>query len=193
VPSECATVWDEAGKDACFEQAARHLISASPGSWLARVPGKLAVTFDYFGAGPWYLHASNAAALDDRWKLRLGALETVTCRLLLLGALHAGSRQPGARRRARAVVALAGAALAVTVHAWVSYGALALAVVLRGRRALARATIAETAAAVVVATTAAVHSVFFGAGRYGLVVVPFVTAMAFASNGSSGPRASEDT
>ncbi|HEY5241704.1 MAG TPA: glycosyltransferase family 39 protein, partial [Polyangiaceae bacterium] len=30
VPVECATVWDEAGKDACFERAARRDIAAGP-------------------------------------------------------------------------------------------------------------------------------------------------------------------
>ena len=65
VPPECATVWDEAGKDACFEAAARRDIASAPGAWLARAPGKLAATLDYFGAAPWYLHASNAAAFDD--------------------------------------------------------------------------------------------------------------------------------
>ena len=35
--------------------------------------------------------------------------------------------------------------------------------------------------AAVVVVTAATHAVFFGAGRYGLVVVPFVTALPFAA------------
>jgi hypothetical protein len=33
--------------------------------------------------------------------------------------------------------------------------------------------------AAVLVATAVLHAVFFGAGRYGLVVVPFVTALAF--------------
>jgi hypothetical protein len=33
--------------------------------------------------------------------------------------------------------------------------------------------------AAVLVATAVMHAVFFGAGRYGLVVVPFVTALAF--------------
>jgi 4-amino-4-deoxy-L-arabinose transferase-like glycosyltransferase len=77
VPSECATVWDEAGKDVCFERAGWASIARAPGAWLARAPGKVAATLDYFGAAPWYLHASNATAFDDAAKLRLGAVETV--------------------------------------------------------------------------------------------------------------------
>ena len=33
--------------------------------------------------------------------------------------------------------------------------------------------------AAVIVTTAVTHAVFFGSGRYGLVVVPFVAALAF--------------
>ena len=63
VPSECATVWDEGAKDVCFERAARRDIAREPAAWLARAPAKLAATLDYFGAAPWYLHASmNKAA-----------------------------------------------------------------------------------------------------------------------------------
>jgi hypothetical protein len=36
-----------------------------------------------------------------------------------------------------------------------------------------------TAGAALVLLTAVVHAVFFGAGRYGLVVAPLVAAMAF--------------
>ena len=36
-------------------------------------------------------------------------------------------------------------------------------------------------AAAVIGATAAMHAVFFGAGRYGLVVAPFVALLAFAA------------
>jgi hypothetical protein len=180
VPPECETVWDEAAKDACFERAGRAAIVAAPGAWIARAPAKLAVTLDYFGAGPYYLHASNGAAFDDAWKLRLGVVETIACRLLLLGALYAAWRLPGPRRAARAVVALGGAAFAVMVHGWVAYVALVAAVALLGGRGLARAPLLVPATAAAVAATVVVHAAFFGAGRYGLVVVPLVAALAFA-------------
>jgi len=181
VPSECATVWDEAGKDACFERAGRRLVASSPGAWLARAPAKVASTLDYFGAAPWYLHASDPAAFDEAAKLRLGILETVTCRLLLLGALLSCAWPAGPRRTARLGVALAGAIAALSVHGSIGYLALVLVVGLMGPQAWKRAPLVVPAGAAVVLLTALVHAVFFGAGRYGLVVAPFVAAMALVS------------
>lgn len=181
VPVECATVWDEAAKDACFERAARRLIAASAAAWIARAPAKVATTLDYFGAAPWYLHASNPDAFDDGAKLRLGVVETVACRLLLLGALLAAARASGPRRLARGVAAAAGAAAAVTVHGWLAYLALVAVVALTGPRAWARMPVVLPAGAALVLLTALVHAAFFGAGRYGLVVAPFIAAMAFVS------------
>jgi hypothetical protein len=152
---------------------------------MARAPAKLAVTLDYFGAAPWYLHTSNGDAFDDAAKVRLAVVETVACRLLLLGALLAVARTAGARRVARWIVAGGGAIAAVTVHGWLGYLAVAVAVALLGRRALSRGPMVAPATAAVIVMTAAVHAVFFGAGRYGLVVVPFVAALAFASGESS--------
>jgi 4-amino-4-deoxy-L-arabinose transferase-like glycosyltransferase len=183
VPPECATVWDEAGKDTCFEQAARREITAEPLAWLLRAPKKLAATLDYFGAGPWYLHASNAGAFDDAWKLRLAVLETIGCRLLLLGALVAAGVLRGPRTVARRVLVAGGALAAVTVHGALGYLALGLALLLLGRRGLERAPVVVPATAAVVLATALVHAVFFGAGRYGLVVTPFVASLAFAGRG----------
>jgi len=183
VPAECATVWDEAGKDACFERAARRDIAARPLAWVEGVPGKLGVTLDYFGAAPWYLHASDAEVFDDASKVRLAVVETVACRLLLVGALVAMARLTGPRRIGRWLVAAAGAIAAVTVHGWLGYLALAVAALLLGRRVLARTPIVVPATIAVILTTALVHAVFFGAGRYGLVVAPFVAALAFAGDG----------
>jgi hypothetical protein len=184
VPGECATVWDEAGKDACFERAGWHLVAASPGAWLARAPAKIASTFDYFGAAPWYLHASNPDAFDDDAKLRLGAVETVACRVLLLGALFSTAWARGARRMARAIVAAAGGVAAMTVQGWLGYLALVVVVALMGRREWRRAAVVLPAGAALVLLTMLVHAVFFGAGRYGLVVAPWVAAMAFVSASS---------
>jgi hypothetical protein len=179
VPPACATVWDEAAKDACFGAAGWDAIRAAPVSWLARAPAKLASTFDYFGAAPWYLHASNPAAFDDHAKVALGALEVLASRLLLLGALIVCGRLEGPNALLRKVASLAGAAGAVTLHAWIGYLAIVACAGLVGSRALGRTSPAIALAAAVVLLTACVHTVFFGAGRYGLAVVPFVTALAF--------------
>jgi hypothetical protein len=179
VPAMCQGVWDEAAKDACFASAARAEILRDPASWLARAPATLAVTFDYFGAAPWYLHLANDAAFGDRAKWWLGALETLVCRVTLLFALAAIGREAGPSRRARIACCLMGAVFACLTYGVVAYLALACAILALGPRFLARAPIVLPGTALVLLATAATHAVFFGAGRYGLVVVPFVTAIAF--------------
>jgi hypothetical protein len=179
VPPECREIWGEAAKDVCFEKAARAAIAADPFSWMAKVPSKLAATFDYIGASPWYMHLSNGAAFDDRAKRLHGAVETVVTRLLLVGALVACGRLRGPRGRGRMVLALGGAVASLTLHAWLGYLALAATIGLLGARALARAPLLVPWTGAIVLATAATHAVFFGAGRYGLVVLPFVGALAF--------------
>jgi hypothetical protein len=102
------------------------------------------------------------------------------CRLLLLMALTGCALQGGPRPRVRRLVAMAGAVGALTLHGWIGYAAIVACVALVGARGVARVPFAVSSTAAVIAATAAVHAAFFGAGRYGLVVVPFVTATAFA-------------
>ncbi len=184
VPEECKTVWAEAAKDSCFEQIARSTIAAAPWRWLGRVPSKLAATFDYIGAAPWYLHLSNPAAFDAQDKVVLGVIETVTTRALLLLALRAVARLDARRRTPRQVVAAAGALFTVTLHAWVGYVSLVVCLALLGRRMLARAPVVLSFAGSVVLATALTHAVFFGAGRYGLVTLPFVALVALLPKGA---------
>ena len=104
VPETCREVFDEAGKDACFQNAARERILADPIAWLSLVPRKLAVTLDYAGAPGWYLHASNPRAFDARAKLVLGVVETAFQRVLLAAAILAAwwrGRKKGWRGRWR--------------------------------------------------------------------------------------------
>jgi len=117
-------------------------------------------------------------------------VETVASRLLLLGALFAAARLPGPRTTPRRVVASVGALFAVMVHGWIAYLALAVALALLGARALGKAPPLVAASAAVVAATLGVHAAFFGAGRYGLVVVPFVAALAFVRGRESNDAAS---
>jgi hypothetical protein len=104
VPPPCREVWDEAAKDACFGEAARRYIAQHPGAWLALAPKKLAATFDYSGAGAWYLHTASAAAFPERAKVALGAVETVFERLALLVALFVAA-WPAVRAARRHVIA----------------------------------------------------------------------------------------
>jgi len=181
VPAACRKVWDEAEKDACFEREARAFIARRPGAWLALAPRKLAATFDYCGAAGWYLHESNPDAFGDRAKVILGGVETVFERLVLLAALLWASRRDWARRELAATARLAvfalGAVFTFLEHAWLGYAALVLLALLRGR-ALGRGPVLASGAIAVLLATMVTHGIFFGAGRYALVVFPLLTGLA---------------
>ncbi len=179
VPEACKTVFHEAKKDECFEREARKVIVAHPMAWLRRAPAKLRVTFDYFGAAPWYLHTANAEAFPYRAKVVLGTIETIASRLLLAAALVSVFKMEGPLRRARKVICAIGLVACVLVPGTIGYLALALAILLLGKKKLERVPVIVPVTAIVIAATAIIHAVFFGAGRYGIVVVPFVTALAF--------------
>lgn len=192
VPDACREVYDEAEKDRCFGRAAQGFIAAHPLAWASLAPKKLAATFDYAGAAGWYLHASNAEAFPERSKLALGAVETLFERLVLVFALAATARRPAGeepprRRTARLVVALLGVAFALTLHAWIGFAALVVVALLRGRD-LVRGPVLFSATAATVAATMAIHAVFFGAGRYSLVVFPLVTALAALAFAPTRPQ-----
>jgi hypothetical protein len=183
VPDACKEVFAEAAKDECFGREARRVIVADPTAWLARVPAKLRVTFDYFGAAPWYLHAANPSAFPYGAKVWLGALETVTSRLLLAAALVAVRTLAGPRKLLREATTGFGLLACFLVAGALGYVACGVAVLLIGRKELERLPVVVPASALVLLSTAAMHSIFFGAGRYGLMVVPFVTALAFVREG----------
>lgn len=188
VPPGCETVFDEARKDICFGHAAFSRIAAHPWQWLALVPKKLAATFDYCGGAGWYLHAANPAAFSATAKLWLGIVETAFERLVLGAALVWSGLAAGPRRRLRCVVALAVIVFLLTPHAYVAYLGLCVVLALLGR-VLVRSALVAPAALAVVASTAAFHAIFFGAGRYSMVVFPFVTALAgglLTRNGERG-------
>jgi len=178
VPAECETVFDEAGKDRCYGEAAVQIIRQHPVAWLALAPRKLAATFGRAGAGAWYLAEANPRAMGPGGKRVLEILSTLVERGLLLAALAwaAGIRDRTGDRRFRGfrgAVAALGAIFALTTSAWVAYLALLVAGVLRRDRS-----VAALAGLSVLATTALVHVVFFGAGRYALVVVPIMCGLA---------------
>jgi hypothetical protein len=179
VPDACKEVFAEAAKDECFGREAEKTILADPLRWLRRVPAKLRVTFDYFGAAPWYLNAANAVRFPYRAKVALGTIETIASRLLLIAALVTVRKLEGPRRLLREAVTGFGLLSCFLAAGAMGYLACALAILLLGPRALNRAPRIVPICAAVLVATAGMHAVFFGAGRYGLVVVPFVTALAF--------------
>jgi 4-amino-4-deoxy-L-arabinose transferase-like glycosyltransferase len=181
VPEACREVFDEAQKDVCFGREARRYIREHPLGWAALAPRKLAATFDYSGAAPWYLHEANPAAFPWQAKLRLAQVETVFERLALLLALIWAARRTapdeGPRRFLRAALAAAGGVFAFLTHGYVAHLALLLAGALRGR-SLGRGPVLPAATLLVLGATMLTHAVFFGAGRYALVVFPLLTALA---------------
>ena len=99
---------------------------------------------------------------------------------VVLAALARVAAAPGPGRGLRVAIGGIGVVLAAAYqHPSFAYLALAAAIAAFGPRWLARAPLALPFTAILVAVTAATHAVFFGAGRYGLVVVPLVTALAF--------------
>lgn len=194
VPDACKTVYDEAQKDVCFGREARGMIAAEPLRWLSLVPKKLRATFDYAGAAPWYLSTSNGARVTEAGKRALGGVETLFHRVLLGAALLGLGLAPGPRRAGRAAIAALAAALLAygivttsAAEAWVAHLALPVIVLLFGRAAL-RLPVLVLAAASVLVATAVTHAVFFGAGRYGLVVFPLVTLCAGLCAAASSAR-----
>ena len=132
-------VWDEAAKDASSVARRAPRIARSAAAWLARAPAKVAATFDYFGAAPWYLHLANAEAFGERAKWRLGARRDARrVGFTLLFALVAVAPPTVPRRRRASRRAVAGVALACVARV-VGYVALALAILALGPRALAGA------------------------------------------------------
>ncbi len=188
VPAECREVWAEAAKDDCFGRVARTRIGESPVPFFAGATRKIAVTFDYFGGAPWYLHDANGDAFPDRAKVVSGAVEAVVSRLLLVAALVALARRAGPYRRVRFGLAALGIAFACMVHGWPAYAILAVLTLVRPPSLLAREAPLVPFTGMLILATMATHAAFFGAGRYGLVVVPFVTLVAFVS---ASPRPHE--
>jgi 4-amino-4-deoxy-L-arabinose transferase-like glycosyltransferase len=191
VPPRCRTVWDEADKDVCFGREARNIILRAPASWIALVPRKLAATFDYSGGPGFYLHESNPEAFGLRAKRAVGVVETVYERLAYLLALVGAARFAGPRRRARIAIALLGAACLFGSHAYLAVLALAIVLSMLGRTLLCGPTLLGASLAAILATAAA-HSIFFGSGRYSMVVFPLVTVLAVAALTGPSPGSDND-
>ena len=177
VPRECTAVFGEAAKDDCYGKAALGRIADHPLGWLRLAPRKLAVTFDYAGAAGWYLHTANAASFTDRDKLVLGVLETIWQRTLLAFAL-AALAVAAPLRRARLVLIVLAAPFVVLRPAWVAYLGLAGVAALLGWQRPVPRHLPAALGSVTIFATAAAHAAFFGSGRYSLVVMPFVAALA---------------
>jgi len=183
VPPACRQVFDEAEKDRCFAGAARRRIVADPFGWLALVPAKLSSTFDYCGAAGWYLHEANRVAFDKRAKLVLGVAETIFERLVLLLALivclpSARLRPHKLADRGRVALVCLGVGASLSPYGWVAHLALLAALLWRRPGRSWRAPPLFACAAALLGCLMLVHAIFFGAGRYQLLLLPFTCALA---------------
>jgi len=183
VPPGCTEVFDEAQKDTCFERHAMARITARPGDWLALIPNKLAVTFDYGGAPGWYLHEAAPAHFGHEAKLALGVIETLFERLALVWALI-GSWWLGRSQRAgprigalRGLLCACAIISALSTHATLAFLGLVM-LAPWSLRALWPSHAIQAGASALVLQLALVHAVFFGSGRYQLVVWPLLCALA---------------
>ena len=108
-----------------------------------------------------------------------------------MAALLVSVGAPAGRSKGRLALVLLGIAFALTTHGWVALLVLALLTAIVPLRPEDAPLLPWSVA--VIAATAATHAVFFGSGRYGLVVVPFVSALAFLpprTESASPPRTS---
>jgi 4-amino-4-deoxy-L-arabinose transferase-like glycosyltransferase len=191
VPAECRNEFGEAGKDQCFGRAGVRNIRQHPIHFARLIPAKLSATFDWSGAPGHYLHASNSAAFDERQKLWLGVSEALVERIVVLLGLAGLGLAPGPRRRRRAVAALLSALWLFRPEAWLSHLLLVLLAASFGKSLWSRPSWVFGSAAVL--ATAVTHAVFFGAGRYGLVCVLLLIALAAEGLGQvTGARASPE-
>jgi hypothetical protein len=108
-----------------------------------------------------------------------GAVETIVERAAVLVALVLLGFAKGSRLRTRRAVAVASGVWLLTWHAWPAYVGLAAMLGLGGLRRLDERPLEAVTAAVVVATIVT-HAAFFGAGRYALLVYPWVAALVAA-------------
>lgn len=190
VPPACRNVFGEAEKDRCFGQAALARIRRDPLGFLALAPRKLSVTFDYFGAPGHYLHSSNAAEFDEGRKVRLGIVETVWERLVLLFGIVAAARLRQSGRGLRLIGAVPAALFAMLRAGWLGYLGFAATVALSGKELLKRPLSGLSASLIL--TTAGTHAVFFGAGRYGFVCAA-VLCLAAVNGETGAPGQAEGT
>nr|UXE44727.1 hypothetical protein Hi04_10k_c3120_00029 [uncultured bacterium] len=175
VPPECRTEFGEGGKDRCFGRAALTRIAEHPLAWLALVPRKLGMTFDYGTAAAYYLSKSNPDVVGPRTTLALGAVELVAQRVVLGLGLWALARAPGPHARARRRLLPLGIVLCLLPFAWLAFLTLVALAALLGKSLFARPAAFLAVAAVL--ATGLTHALFFGAGRYALVCLPALAVL----------------
>ncbi len=194
VPDECREVFEEAAKDHCFRAAGRRRIASEPFAWLGLVPAKLRATFDFTASATAYLDDAGSPASDSAKRVLRGA-EVLVRRVLVLLALYGlyrwgragelggdGASAFGAPlQQVRLAAVVLGAGFLFTTNAWVGHALLLFVGATVG--AIDRRPVIVLGLAAL-GVTFVVHAVFFGAGRYSMVLEPLLAplaALAFAA------------
>ncbi len=193
----CPVVTGQAEQDRCWAKVGRDVIARDPGRWLAMIPKKLGENFDHESFAIEYLHEADRNAWPEARRVAGRGLLTIFHRLLMIAA-------------ALGVVALGGYTRARRLE-WATQTVVLVFVVLAGTYALVDIQhpfywliVATPLIAMLpfsgkpeqgpvgrylvglLATTVAVHAVFFGDDRYHLIVTPALCLLAAAALRSPG-------
>ncbi len=187
----CREVTGQVQQDRCWQGVGRRWIAEDPLRWLSLVPAKLAHTFDHQSFPIGYLGEADPTAWPETRRAFWRTVLSVSARALLLAAALAMVARPGrpGQRAAPRLVALAAvlglgvlASLPVGGAAWPLAVAVPVLAALRPRVGPAVPAGAGEGVvaylAFVVASTCAVHAVFFGEDRYQIVVIPAFAVLA---------------
>jgi 4-amino-4-deoxy-L-arabinose transferase-like glycosyltransferase len=187
----CREVTGQVQQDRCWRRMGLAWIAADPARWIALAPAKLAYTFDHQSFAIGYLAEADPTSWPEERKAWWRRLLTVSSRVLLVAAAvgMVGLPRARGRRAAPRVAALALVASLALLAGWPEVGhawPLAVAIPLLGaaRRAVGPALREGAGGAVVaylafvIASTCAVHAVFFGEDRYQIVVMPALAVLA---------------
>lgn len=196
----CREVTGQVQQDRCWLRYGLEHIRRDPIRWLSLVPAKLSYTFDHESFAVEYLHEARPAAFPEARRSAWREALTLFHRLLVVASpLGFVAFVPSVRSKSHRVqTALLGATLAFAAFAFtrdvpvfwpiVLLACVLAAAPLRGRPENHPAL---TLSAVLVATTALAHAVFFGEDRYHMAVVPALCLFAAAALRRPGAGAVE--
>ena len=182
----CREVTGQVQQDRCWLAYGIAEIEAHPGRWLGLIPAKLGYTFDHESFEVEYLHEARPDAWPEDRRAAGREVTTTAHRILLAAAALGGVAFPGAGAVAQGALLAGTAALGALAFAFPSpiFWPLALWAAtipwlpIPGRPS--RRPALEQGLGLL-ATTIAMHAVFFGEDRYHVVVTPILAMLAAAA------------
>lgn len=187
----CREVTGQVHQDRCWQQVGLRWIAADPLRWLGLVPAKLSHTFDHQSFPIGYLGEADPTSWPEPRKAAWRRILTVASRVLLVVAALGLVGRPRSLARAEVprLVALAAVSGLAVLAAWPEGSrawplAIAIVALAAARRWVGPELPAPAGAAVVaylgfvLASTCAIHAVFFGEDRYQIVVMPALAVLA---------------